>query len=110
MNRLYIDQRFTLVLLNRGGNIITVFFKPLFGPEEAFEVPPSTPGVILDNLPYEKLAGGIEAIAAVGVTNLQVNMYSNDISWFRPAEGEGLFEDYPRDTFKYGEIQKEATP
>lgn len=101
VSRAYEDQNFSLVLLNRGGNLITIFFKPLLQPEEPFDVPPSSPGIILDNIPYEKLANGVDAIASTGVTDLQVNLYSNDIT-YRPAAEEKGVQAYPRDTFNYG--------
>jgi hypothetical protein len=88
--------------LNRGGNLVTIFFRPLLQPEEPFEIPPSTPGIILDNIPYEKLVEGIDAIASIGATNLMVNLYSNDITYRVPV-GEGQdFEAYPRNTFSVG--------
>jgi hypothetical protein len=105
VNRQHQDQKFTLVLLNRGGNLITIFFRPLLQPEEIFEIPPSTPGIVLDDIPYEKLVDGIEAIASLGTTNLMVNLYSNDISYFQPPADAGIVDDFPRDTFQFGEVK-----
>ena len=101
VSRAYEDQTFSLVLLNRGGNLITIFFQPLLQPEEPFEVPPSSPGIILDGIPFEKLANGIDAIASTGVTDLQINLYSNDITYRPLSEARGV-QSYPRDTFNYG--------
>jgi hypothetical protein len=104
VTRQYSDQRFTLVLLNRGGNLITLFFQPLLQPEEVFEIPSSTPGIVLDNLPYEKLVNGMDAIASVGATNLMVNLYSNDIT-FRTQQAVAdtqVADSYPRDTVSAG--------
>jgi len=103
VSRAYEDQNFSLVLLNRGGNLITVFFQPLLQPEEPFEVPPSSPGIILDGIPFEKLANGIDAIASTGATDLQVNLYSNDISYKEKVSLGGIpVTSYPRDTYNYG--------
>ena len=100
INRQHSDQKFTLTLLNRGGNLITIFFRPLLQNEEPFEIPPSSPGIILDNIPYEKLVNGIEAVASVGSTDLMVNLYSNDITFRSQSEVEETqsFDAYPRDT------------
>lgn len=101
VSRAYENQNFSLVLLNRGGNLITIYFQPLLQPEEPFEVPPSSPGIILDGIPFEKLANGIDAIASTGTTDLQVNLYSNDITFKQPGIDSEV-QSYPRDTYNYG--------
>jgi len=104
VDKQYLDQRFTMILLNRGGNLITVFFTPLLRPTQTFEVPVSSPGIALDNLSYEEFVNGVQAIAETAATELQVKLYSNDIS-FQTLEQKHLVTSqslYPRDTFSEG--------
>jgi hypothetical protein len=108
VSKIYEDQNFHLVLLNRGANLITVFVKSIAGDEERIEVPPSSPGIVLDGISYDKLVNGIDAIASVGTTNLMVNLYSNDITFqprtFSNAEVSAI-TGFPRDTFQYPEAR-----
>jgi hypothetical protein len=99
----YNGQGFHLELLNRGTNLITVYFKPLLGPEQAFEVPQSSPGVVLDNLPWDEFFNGIEAQASTAPTNLLVKLYSNYLWKPEPIlDEESLL--VPRDTYLYPNI------
>jgi hypothetical protein len=100
VTREYFDQNFHMMLLNRGSNLITVYWTPLLGNEVTVELPASSPGVVLDGLSYEAFVNGIEAIAATGTTNLGVTLYSNDIS-FSETRRDRDKESYPRDTLNY---------
>jgi hypothetical protein len=99
----YGDQKFTVVFLNRGSNLISCYFKPLLGNEELFEVPVSSPGIILNDVPFEKLFNGIEAIASTATTNLMVNVYSNDIE-LTGQQVQGEQSLFPRDTVNAGVV------
>lgn len=103
VSRTYNDQKFTLMVLNRGSETITIFFNPLLGNEEAMEIPTTSPGIVLDNLPYEKLINGIDAISAAGTHNLVVNLYSNDITFGVNKEVASEGAGYARDTHRYPE-------
>lgn len=107
VSSLYEDQNFHLVLNNLGAVVtIYVYVTPLGGDEEVITLTPGSPGIVLDGLSWKKFFNGIEAVTSAGNADLEVNLYSNDITWVPAAVKEAALinTNYPRDTTNYGTI------
>lgn len=105
VGREFSGEKFTLFLLNRGADIITVFRTPLLKNEVKIEVPTTSPGVVLNDMSWEEFFNGLYAQANAGTQNLLVNLFSVPITASEARVESAIVEAFPRDTYLYPEAK-----
>lgn len=77
----YRNYLFTIVMVNHGSNQVTFNFVDINGDQSQQQVviPAGQPGIALSDIPWENIAGGVNATCLVGNTNISFSCYMNQV-------------------------------